>query len=116
MENFDRENIDELLEICQIRQYFPRQNFAPYGELNYVLHSSHLCPHHHFHSHINVFLARDHKTAKCTCFHCLVYLFSRWCLFKFQEKFLGIVASSFLESSISFLICMPIISLDSIQI
>ena len=31
MENFDRENIDELLEICQIRQYFPRQNFAPYG-------------------------------------------------------------------------------------
>ena len=31
MENFDRENIDELLKI---RQYFPRQNFAPYG--NYV--------------------------------------------------------------------------------
>ena len=31
MENFDRENIDELLEICQIRQYFPRQNFVPYG-------------------------------------------------------------------------------------
>ena len=31
MENFDRENIDELLEIRQIRQYFPRQNFAPYG-------------------------------------------------------------------------------------
>ena len=28
MENFDRENIDELLEI---RQYFPRQNFVPYG-------------------------------------------------------------------------------------
>ena len=25
MENFDRENIDELLEIHQIRQYFPRQ-------------------------------------------------------------------------------------------
>ena len=23
MENFDRENIDELLEISQIRQYFP---------------------------------------------------------------------------------------------
>ena len=23
MENFDRENIDELLEIHQIRQYFP---------------------------------------------------------------------------------------------
>ena len=23
MENFDRENIDELLEICQIHQYFP---------------------------------------------------------------------------------------------
>ena len=31
MENFDGENIDELLEINQIRQYFPRQNFAPYG-------------------------------------------------------------------------------------
>ena len=30
MENFDRENIDELLEIRQIRQYFPRQNFVPY--------------------------------------------------------------------------------------
>ena len=28
MENFDRENIDELLEI---RQYFPHQKFAPYG-------------------------------------------------------------------------------------
>ena len=25
MEKFDRENIDELLEICQIHQYFPRQ-------------------------------------------------------------------------------------------
>ena len=31
MENFDRENIDELLEICQIRQYFPCQNFVLYG-------------------------------------------------------------------------------------
>ena len=30
MENFDRENIDELLEI---RQYFPHQNFALYGNL-----------------------------------------------------------------------------------
>ena len=30
MENFD-ENIDELLEICKIRQYFPCHNFAPYG-------------------------------------------------------------------------------------
>ena len=28
---FDRENIDELLEIRQIRQYFPSQKFAPYG-------------------------------------------------------------------------------------
>ena len=26
MENFHRENIDELLEILQIRQYFPCQN------------------------------------------------------------------------------------------
>ena len=33
MENFDRENIDELLEICQIRHIFPPQNFAPYGIL-----------------------------------------------------------------------------------
>ena len=31
MENFDRENVDELLEIHQIRKYFPHQNFAPYG-------------------------------------------------------------------------------------
>ena len=39
MENFDRENIDELLEICQIRQYFTGQNFVPYGILllQYVL-------------------------------------------------------------------------------
>ena len=28
MENFDRENIDELLEICQICQYFPRSKFC----------------------------------------------------------------------------------------
>ena len=34
MKNFDRENIDELLEIRQIRQYFPHQNFAPYGIQN----------------------------------------------------------------------------------
>ena len=34
MENFDRENIDELLQIRQIRQirqYIPHQKFAPYG-------------------------------------------------------------------------------------
>ena len=31
MENFDRENIDKLLEIHQICQYFPRQNFSPYS-------------------------------------------------------------------------------------
>ena len=31
MENFDRENIDELLEIRQIRQYLPTSKFAPYG-------------------------------------------------------------------------------------
>ena len=36
MENFNSENIDELLEIRQIRQYFPRQNFAPYGSLQYI--------------------------------------------------------------------------------
>jgi len=31
VEHFDGENVDELLKICQIHQYFPRQNFAPYG-------------------------------------------------------------------------------------
>ena len=37
MENFDRENIDKLLEIHQIRQYFPRQNFVPpYGIIDSV--------------------------------------------------------------------------------
>ena len=30
-ENFDGENVDELIKIRQIRQYFPHQNFAPYG-------------------------------------------------------------------------------------
>ena len=35
MENCDRENIDKLLEIHQIRQYFPRQSFVPYG--SYIL-------------------------------------------------------------------------------
>ena len=43
MENFDRENIDELLEIRQIRQYFPRQNFALYGMLDFILLQSQLC-------------------------------------------------------------------------
>ena len=38
MENFDRENIDQLLEIRQIRQYFPRQKFAPYGKFNVTTH------------------------------------------------------------------------------
>ena len=28
MENFDRENTDELLKIHQICQYFPHQNFV----------------------------------------------------------------------------------------
>ena len=28
MENFDRKNIDELLEIRQIRQYFPPSKFC----------------------------------------------------------------------------------------
>ena len=37
MENFDRENIDELLEIHQIRQYFPRQNFASFGSFEYYV-------------------------------------------------------------------------------
>ena len=37
MENFDGENIDELLEIRQIRQYFPHQNFALYGNSRITL-------------------------------------------------------------------------------
>jgi len=31
VENFNRENVDELIKIRQIRQYFPCQKFAPYG-------------------------------------------------------------------------------------
>ena len=31
MENFDRDNIDELLKIHQICQHFPCQNFALCG-------------------------------------------------------------------------------------
>ena len=34
MENFHRENIDELLEIHQICQYFPCQKFVPYGTVS----------------------------------------------------------------------------------
>jgi len=30
-ENFDGENLDELIKICQICQYFPCQNFMPYS-------------------------------------------------------------------------------------
>ena len=43
-ENFDGENVDELIKIRQIRQYFPHQNFAPYGIL-VLCHDSyfHLC-------------------------------------------------------------------------
>ena len=37
MENFDRENIDKLLEIHQIHQYLPRQNF---GAVRYMLTNS----------------------------------------------------------------------------
>jgi len=31
VENFDRENVDELIKIHQIHQYFPCQKFVPYG-------------------------------------------------------------------------------------
>jgi len=31
VKKLDGENVDELIKICQIRQYFPRQKFAPYG-------------------------------------------------------------------------------------
>jgi len=31
VKNFDRENVDELIKICQIRQYFPCQKIVPYG-------------------------------------------------------------------------------------
>ena len=37
MENFDRENIDELLEIRQIRQYFPPSKICA---VRYVLSTS----------------------------------------------------------------------------
>ena len=42
--NFDRENIDELLEI---RQYFPHQNFVPYGSYVQVVLLTSLCVHYH---------------------------------------------------------------------
>jgi len=29
--NFDGENVDELIKICQIRQYFPPSKFSPYS-------------------------------------------------------------------------------------
>ena len=32
MQKFDSVNIDELLKIHQIHQYFPRQNIATYGK------------------------------------------------------------------------------------
>jgi len=31
VENFDKENVDKLIKICQISQYFPHQKFAPYS-------------------------------------------------------------------------------------
>jgi len=31
-ENFDGENVYELIKICKIRQYIPCQNFVPYGK------------------------------------------------------------------------------------
>ena len=43
MENFDRENIDELLEIRQIRQYFPLSKIcAVRYSNNYKLHLKHI--------------------------------------------------------------------------
>ena len=53
MENFDRENINELLEILQIRQYFPCQFFAPYSTYNYV--NACITYHHVSHDHITIF-------------------------------------------------------------
>ena len=43
MENFDRENIDELLEIRQIRQYFPPSKFCA---VRYIIKHSLLCRRH----------------------------------------------------------------------
>ena len=40
MENFDRENIDELLEIRQIRQYFPPSKICA---VRHVLHHQLAC-------------------------------------------------------------------------
>ena len=36
MENFDGKNIEEMLEIHQICQYFPFQNFVPYMIATYI--------------------------------------------------------------------------------
>ena len=43
MENFDRENIDKLLEICQICQQFSHQNFASFGVYTIHAHSMSNC-------------------------------------------------------------------------
>jgi len=37
VEKFDGEKVDKLIKICQIRQYFPRQKFAPYGIFESVI-------------------------------------------------------------------------------
>ena len=42
VENFDGENVDELIKIHQIRLYFPRQKFAPYGTFAYNVFFKHL--------------------------------------------------------------------------
>jgi len=39
VENFDQENVDKLIKICQ---YFPCQNFAPYGITLWLCYVCHL--------------------------------------------------------------------------
>ena len=50
MYNFDMENIDKLLEIHQIWQFFPGQSFVPYGSyicvvsyINFLLYLHIIC-------------------------------------------------------------------------
>ena len=65
MENFDRENIDELLEIRQIRQYFPPSKFCAVRYVcMYILINLHLVVSQSWHNKILDPLAPFHKLDK----------------------------------------------------
>ena len=62
MENFDRENIDELLKIYQIRQYFLLSKFCAVQYVSYVAYLICLCRNrrgkkHHYLNYLNSFTA-----------------------------------------------------------